>query len=236
MSCGESEQCRCLTCGMLGRVKATQIPPTQMVDCSGSTYRRAGERPTPSIQSPKIPPTQLVDYSGSTYSERVRGSFGNPPSPKSHQRSWWIVQAQPTHARANVLLTPSIQSPKSHQRSWWIIQAQPTRAGERPTPSIQSPQIPPTQLVDCSGSTYPRAGERPTPSNQSPQIPPTQLVDYSGSTYPRAGERPTPSIQSPQIPPTQLVDYSGSTYSERVRGSFGNPPSPKSHQRTWWMF
>src|SRR5262249_43255165 len=49
----------------------------------------------------QIPPTQLVDRSRSTYtSGPARPVCFEFQSSKSHQRSWWIVHAQPTKGRA----------------------------------------------------------------------------------------------------------------------------------------
>src|SRR5215471_11293243 len=55
-----------------------------------------------------------------------------------------------------------------------ILHTRPTRS---PPPRL--PQIPPTQLVDCSYSAY--TGEPRLP----PVIPPTQLVDCSYPAYKR---------------------------------------------------
>src|SRR4030095_8570971 len=87
-----------------------QIPPTQLVDRSYSTYKAApsaprcpnptnavggslilslqGERPA---RLPQIPPTQLVDGSYSAYIAATTELL-----PESHQRSWWMVHPQPT--------------------------------------------------------------------------------------------------------------------------------------------
>src|SRR5262249_36101336 len=47
-----------------------------------------------------IPPTELVDRSGSAYERTSPAPVSRKfQSPQSHQRSWWISQALPTSAR-----------------------------------------------------------------------------------------------------------------------------------------
>src|SRR5262249_22160349 len=126
------------------------IPPTQLVDLSRSTY--TSNRPTPVSRNSNLPnPTNAVggSFRLNLHEQPADSRFSKLQSPQSHQRSWWIFQAQPTRATGR---TPRRNyTPQSHQRSWWIVQAQPTRATGRLLLAITSP-IPPTQLVDRSRS------------------------------------------------------------------------------------
>src|SRR5262249_3825495 len=65
----------------LPRQSLSKIPPTQLVDRSGSTYK--GVRHSRDQSLSKIPPTQLVDRSGSTYKgvrhSRDSSLSNNPP-------------------------------------------------------------------------------------------------------------------------------------------------------------
>jgi hypothetical protein len=81
-----------------------------------------------------------VDRSGSTYNASRRGPlFSNPTNAVGGSFRLYLQREQAWAAFF-----------KSHQRSWWIVQALPTsRAGVG-----RFFQIPPTQLVDRSGSTY----------------------------------------------------------------------------------
>src|SRR2546430_312725 len=70
-----------------GRLGCPQIPPTQLVDCSYSTYRNSWQARLPPN------PTNAV---GGLFILNLQKQLAGSASPKSHQRSWWIVHTQPT--------------------------------------------------------------------------------------------------------------------------------------------
>jgi hypothetical protein len=114
------------------RIPISQIPPTQLVDRSGATYTSGALLRSNSYLSN---PTNAVGGSFRLYlQERPRHQL---QSPKSHQRSWWIVQALPTQAPPCFARIPISQI---HQRSWWIVQALPAQALPPPAPIFQFPK------------------------------------------------------------------------------------------------
>src|SRR5262249_18695228 len=94
----------------------------------------------------RIPPTQLVDRSGSTYTSDRPASRNYIP--KSHQRSWWIVQAQPTRATGQ-LLEITFQNP-------------PTGRSEEHTSELQSLTNLVCRLLLDSQSDHPAPHSFPT--------------------------------------------------------------------------
>jgi hypothetical protein len=213
--------------------------------------------PTPRRNS-KIPnPTNAVGGSFKLNLHARSADFSPEfQNPKSHQRSWWIVQAQPTRDRPTFCRnskipnptnavggsfklnlherwadsSPEFQNPKSHQRSWWIVQAQPTRGGSNR--SSRNSKIPnPTNAV--GGSFRLNLHERSADSSSQlhSQIPPTQLVDRSSSTY--MSDRPTPPRN--YIPKSHqrswwIVQAQPTRAIGRLLAGI-----PKSHQRSWWI-
>jgi hypothetical protein len=180
--------------------RASQIPPTQLVDRSRSAYTRTRPRPRFNLPSKSHqrswwivharPTRERVHGRVSIFSPNPTNTVGGsfrlglhtnastpavsifPPNPtnavggsftlglhtnastpavsifpsKSHQRSWWIVQARPTHERVH---GRSFNLPsKSHQRSWWIVHARPTHERVHGRVSIFSPN--PTNAVGGS--------------------------------------------------------------------------------------
>src|SRR2546426_734084 len=131
---------------------------TYVLKCPNSSHQRSWwivhTQPTETADRlgfPQIPPTQLVDCSYSTYRNSWQARL--PPNPTNAVGGLFILNLQKQLAGS--------ASPKSHQRSWWIVHTQPTETAGR----LGFPQIPPTQLVDCSYSTYRNSWQARLPPN-----------------------------------------------------------------------
>src|SRR6185295_2576132 len=201
------------------RLGVSRIPPTQLVDRSYSAYTRRQPRGLPN-------PTNAV---GGSFILSLHATPASG-SPKSHQRSWWIVHTQPTRdASLGVSRIPPTQLV---DRSYSAYTRRQTRGLPNPTNAVGGSFILSLHATPASGS--PKSHQRswwivhtqPTrdASLGVSQIPPTQLVDRSYSAYTRRQPRGLPN-------PTNAV---GGSFILSLHAT-PDSGSPESHQRSWWI-